>query len=219
MFLKEKKKKFKEDKIFLYNIHKLENIFIFLFYLILFFTIFILINYYFETLEYFENFFYFLYEFIFAEIYTNKTLLGSFFTTLFGGLFFLPIPFELLLYNFIFHNFFLLIFFSILGLTISFTINYYIGQNLSEFTKKIITIKKFYKMKNLINRYGAILIFFFNVVPIIFPSQPLSAILGVFKYNKTKFYIVIISSQIIKYSILIFFSKKIWNNYKYIVEK
>lgn len=132
----------------------------------------------------------------------NGTLLGSFYASLVGGLFFVFMPMEVAFINFLkseSNPVFLIILYN-LGFVVSFTINYYIGMKLAGLSKKIITPKKFYKIKSIINKYGALAIFVFNVLP--FPAQPLSAILGVFKYNKARFYFFFILGQTIKYTII-----------------
>ena len=130
-------------------------------------------------------------------------VLGSFYTTLFGGLFFLPTPIEVL---------FLaalgvgkvspitLIALYMGGMLISYSINYLIGFKLSNTSRRIIGAKKFYKIKGVLNKYGMGAIFLFNITPL--PSQPLAAILGVFHYNKSKFYLMFISGQLIKLIII-----------------
>ena len=50
------------------------------------------------------------------------------------------------------------------------------------------------------NKYGATVIFGFNALPM--PSQPLAAILGVVKYNKTRFYVLFITGQLAKYIVI-----------------
>lgn len=136
---------------------------------------------------------------ILAQIKT-ATLLGAFYTSLLGGLFFVIIPMEGAFYLLLKGGYspIILTGLYVLGLIIAYTANYYIGMNISGLAKKIITPKKFYKIKGIINKYGTLAIFFFNVLPL--PSQPLSAILGVFKYNKTRFYVFTILGQVIKYS-------------------
>ena len=96
---------------------------------------------------------------------------------------------------------FMLVGIYLFGLVLSYTINYYLGMRLANLVQKAITPKKFYKIKGIINKYGVGAIFVFNVLPL--PSQPLSAILGVFKYNKTKFYVFFVLGQLIKYSAII----------------
>jgi len=130
------------------------------------------------------------------------TLLGSFYAPFFGGLFFVPVPLELIFLSFLKagHLPWLLVLLYLLGLFISYTFNYFIGGMFTETSKKIISYKKFYKIKGFINRYGSGGIFLFNVLPL--PSQPLSAILGVFRYNRYKFYLYSMGGQLIKYSVI-----------------
>ncbi|MDA3856611.1 MAG: VTT domain-containing protein [Candidatus Woesearchaeota archaeon] len=141
----------------------------------------------------------------FSHIYLqlkSTTFLGAFYTTLFGGLFFVFVPLEIIFVAFLRaeHNPISIILLFILGLVISYSINYEIGMRLGNISKKIISIKKFYKIKSMVNRYGVYAIFVFNVLPL--PSQPLSTILGVFKYSRNKFYIFFILGQLIKFSMI-----------------
>ena len=133
---------------------------------------------------------------------TKFSLLGAFYTTAFGGLFFLPIPTEILFFAFLRAGVFpaALVFLYIFGLIVSFTINYKVGERLSEISKKMITPKRFYKFKVSVNKYGMAAVFAFNVLPL--PAQPLAAVLGVFKYNKAKFYLAFILGQGIKFLVL-----------------
>ncbi len=125
------------------------------------------------------------------------TILGAVYTSTLGGLFFVLMPNELLFMNTIQNNPWISItIISLVGFTISYTINYYAGQKLSGIAKKIITPKKFYKTKGIINKWGKWAILGFNALPL--PSQPLAAILGVFNYNKTRFYVFFLTGQLIK---------------------
>ena len=125
--------------------------------------------------------------------------LGILYTSLIGGLFFVYIPLEVLFIKFLkAGNPILIIFlFYFLGLIVSFTINYYAGFKLSGLSKRIISPKKFYKTKGILNRYGALAIFVFNATPL--PAQLLTVVLGVFRYNKTRFYIFFLLGQLAKY--------------------
>lgn len=129
--------------------------------------------------------------------------LGAFYTTLFGGLFFIPTPIEILFVATLRASITtpaILIGLYISGLIVSFTFNYVIGMKLSDFSKRIIGAKKFYKIKGFLNKYGMWGVFAFNVLPL--PSQPLATILGVFRYNKSKFYLMFISGQLIKFTLI-----------------
>ena len=130
------------------------------------------------------------------------TLLGTFYSGFFGGLFFIFMPVELVFITFLLkHNPFIVLGFYMAGLTLSYTFNYYIGMNLAAATKRIITPAKFYKTKNLINKYGGKAIFVFYLLPL--PSQPLTAVLGVFKYNKARFYALFFLGGLLKYLVII----------------
>lgn len=139
------------------------------------------------------------------NIFVEPTVLGALYTALFGGLFFVFVPVEAFFIKFLGIGTPILILFTyIFGFIISYSINYYIGLKFSKITQKIITPQKFYKLKGYLNRYGGWAIFFINVLPL--PSQPLSAILGVFRYNMTRFYFYFILGQLVKYSVIILIS-------------
>jgi len=133
----------------------------------------------------------------------NLTKLGAFYTTAFGGLFFLPIPIELTFFAFLGSgeiSSWLVILLFLAGLIVSFTIDYWIGEKLSELSKKMIGYKKFYKMKGTLNKYGAFAVLGFNALPL--PAQPFATVLGVFKYNRVKFYTMSILGQGIKLTVI-----------------
>ena len=129
------------------------------------------------------------------------SITGILLVAILGGLFFVTVPMEAVFINFLAHGAtpYLVIILYLLGFLASFTINYFLGMKLATLAKKIITPKKFYKIKGLLNRYGAMTVLVINAIPF-FPAQPLSAILGVFKYNKTKFYVYFLLGALIKYT-------------------
>jgi len=160
--------------------------------------------YYYFSLQHMNNFFVNAVNAIINHVkstITSFSILGALYTTMFGGLFFLPIPMEILFFAFLRAGLFppLLIGIYVLGMIISFTVNYIVGSRLSEISKKIITPKRFYKIKVTLNKYGIWAIFAFNALPL--PAQPLAAIIGVFKYSKAKFYLAFILGQTIKFSV------------------
>ena len=137
-----------------------------------------------------------------AENVKSGSLLGAFYTTLFGGLFFIPIPMDILFINFLRSGniFAFVVGLYVAGLIVSFTINYWVGSKLTYLSKRLIGIKKFYKIKSKVNKYGSTGIFIFNVLPL--PGQILAVIAGVFKYNKPKFYLFFILGQTIKFAVI-----------------
>lgn len=193
---------FTKTNIFSYN---KGNKRLFIFSVVLFFALLIgLVIFYFTSLRNSNLWFIQKFNIFFSYIASNiksGSLLGSFYATLFGGLFFIPIPLEVLFINFISgNNIFLVIPIYIAGLVVSFGINYWVGGKLSYVSKRIVGIKRFYKVKTQVNRYGSWGIFIFNVLPL--PAQILAVIAGVFRYNKTKFYVFFILGQAIKFSLI-----------------
>ncbi|MEE9525869.1 MAG: VTT domain-containing protein [Candidatus Woesearchaeota archaeon] len=135
----------------------------------------------------------------FTKHISGASLLGALYSTMIGGLFFLSIPLELLFIKFFNSGrpIMIILLFYFIGLFISYSINYFIGLKLSGVSKKLISPKKFYKLKGILNRHGAWAIFVFNAIPL--PSQLFAAILGVFRYNKTRFYVFFLLGQLTKY--------------------
>ena len=127
-----------------------------------------------------------------------SSLMGILYTALIGGLFFILMPMEVLFARFAAsdHNFLIILVIYLAGIMIAYIIDYYLGMKLTTVSKKLISPRKFYKIKGKINKYGSAAVFIFNVLP--FPSQILSAILGVFKYNKTRFLVFVFLGQFVK---------------------
>jgi membrane protein YqaA with SNARE-associated domain len=137
---------------------------------------------------------------------SGSTILGMLYTSLVGGLFFIYVPVEILFGKFILtQNKFLVLGLFIGGFIISYSLNYFIGMKFSVVTKKIITPKKFYKFKGFLNRKGGLAVYLINSIPF-FPSQPFSALLGVFRYNLTRFYVYFLLGQLTKFLFIMFIS-------------
>lgn len=134
---------------------------------------------------------------------SSSSLLGAFYLGMFGGLFFIPTPIELIAMRIMDQNpYYVLVLIPLFaGLFISYSIDYIIGLKLSNLARKLISIKKFYKLKTFINRYGKYGILFFNALPL--PSQQLTFVLGVFRYNKIRLLVFTLAGQIIKYALII----------------
>ena len=130
----------------------------------------------------------------------GSTLLGVFYTTAIGGFFLFTIPLEVLFIKALNAGHSVLIVFVLyfLGLVLSFTFNYLVGLKLAGISKKLVSPKKFYKMKGTLNKYGALTVLVFNATPL--PAQALAVILGAFRYNKTRFYVFFLLGQLIKYA-------------------
>jgi len=130
------------------------------------------------------------------------TLLGLFYVTFFGGLFFLMIPVEISFVGaLINYHPLLVLLVTACGALLSYTLDYLMGRYFAGFFKKIIPLKKFYKTKTTINRYGGWAVIFFNIIGA--GSQQTTFILGVFRYNKVKLLVFAVTGQLIKYVVLI----------------
>lgn len=144
---------------------------------------------------------------IISNIYTEikaGTMLGAIYTTLFGGLFIVFLPLEVLFITFLNkNNPYTLVLVFMIFLSISYMTNYFVGLNFAKVVKSLIGAKQFYKTKGIINRYGKVAIFLINLTPQM-PSQQLSAVLGVFKYNKARFYALFFLANLIKFSVIAF---------------
>ncbi len=140
----------------------------------------------------------------------DSTLLGVAYTSLIGGLFFVVLPIEVFIARFFSagNSFAVVFVIYMAGIFISYAANYFIGMKLSGISKKMISPKKFYKTKGILNRYGGIAVYVFNFLPL--PSQPLSVILGVFRYNKARFFIYMLLGHASKFT-------AIWLGAKYLI--
>jgi len=199
---KEEGGSFEKSRIFSYNLWNKRR---FVFFAILIAVVLILFSlYYFFGLRDSE-FFLIQWTNAFVNNITSEiaalTLLGAFYAALFGGLFFIPSPTEVIFIAFVVKlNPILLILIFMIGTIISYELNYFIGLKLSELSKRVIGYKQFYKFKGFTNKYGMWTIFLFNLLPL--PSQPLATILGVFRYNRGKFYIAFISGELLKFIVI-----------------
>lgn len=131
-----------------------------------------------------------------SEIESNS-LWGLFLVSLFGGLFFLPIPLEVTFIRAATENNpWVCIPIMLSGLLISYPLDYMLGSKFSSFSRKLISAKQFYNIKAKINRHGKYAIFFFSALPA--PSQAVTFICGVFKYNKIRYFVFSLTAWIIK---------------------
>lgn len=125
-------------------------------------------------------------------------LLGVFYVGLFGGLFFLFFPMEAYFMKALGGNDPCFAFcFFMLGIAISYSADYLIGLKVSGISKKLISPKRFYTVKSYINRFGNSAILIANGVPFL-PSQQVTFVLGVFRYNKARLLVLTLGGQALK---------------------
>jgi hypothetical protein len=129
--------------------------------------------------------------------------LCSLYVTLLGGLFFIFIPMEAYYLNALNHTQPVALYaMFILGISISYTLDYFVGMKFSRLSRKLISPKQFYKIKSLINRRGQAAIFAANAIPML-PSPQVTFVLGVFRYNRMRLFILTASANMLKYSYLL----------------
>ncbi len=134
---------------------------------------------------------------------TNWTMLGSLYVAFFGGMFFIFVPMEGYFVPALQNNNGLVLFtIFIIGILVSYSIDYLIGLKLSKIAKRLVSPRKFYKIKSIINRHGKLAILVANIIPFL-PSQQVTFILGVFKYNKLRLLIFTMLGQMLKYMALL----------------
>jgi len=121
-----------------------------------------------------------------------------------GYLFFLVMPVEALLPYYIIqgHNPIFLLLLAVITALIAQLIDYGIGYLApNKFIKEIIGPKKYKKSKRIIDKYGKIIIFIFNLFPLSSPIIVLVAGMMRFKLKHTIFYSFL--GLVLKYSIII----------------
>jgi len=82
-------------------------------------------------------------------------------------------------------------------------------MKISKLSKKLISPKKFYSIKSYLNRYGKLAIFAARALPF-FPSQQVTFILGVFRYNRTRLLVLTMLGQMFKFGAVIIFYIAVW---------
>lgn len=138
------------------------------------------------------------------EEITELTPTGLFYAGFIGGSFIVPSPLEILFYlSLTKGNSILLSFlFLNLGLLLIQIVNYWLGAKFSSFVMNFLSVKKVYKVRRLINKYGAFLLFFLSVVPAM-PYEVLTFALGIAKYNFYRLFILVTVGSLIKYAVII----------------
>ncbi len=133
-----------------------------------------------------------------------SSYIGTAYIALIGGLFFIFLPLELLFYKALATggSAALLFLIFIIGVIISYSLDYIIGEHFSGISRKLVSPKKFYKLKSFINKHGKAAILVIYLVPLM-PSQLMTFMLGVFRYDKTRLFVFFICSWILKLYLLI----------------
>lgn len=128
----------------------------------------------------------------------SASLLGVFYLTAIGGFFVFTFPLEALYISGLTKNDPLAVFVvALLGVALSYTVNYYTGRYLSTVVRPVIGTKSFYAWKSRLGRYGSWIIVVVNVLPMV--SQAFTAVLGVFRYDARRTALYTMTGQVLKF--------------------
>ena len=154
---------------------------------------------------------------------SNKTIIGLFFTSILGSLFFLILPSEAIFIYYLSstnYNFIIIIIMTILGSLVGLTFNYFFGLILGEKIIKLIFKKNFFKYKEKVENLGGYFLFFGNIFP--GPIEVLSIFYGSFKFQYKRFIYLSFIGRLIKYLLLFiafyFFWDQITLIYNYLIQ-
>lgn len=119
-----------------------------------------------------------------------------------GSLIFFTLPVELaFLFSIIQGNSILLcIAVTLLGFALASFINYETGHKLSKYILYVLSAKKFYQMRRLMNRWGVYTIVLMTLLPT--ASDLLTFGLGTIKYNIKRLFALIIVGALVKFTII-----------------
>ncbi|HIH05450.1 TPA: hypothetical protein HA281_03280 [Candidatus Woesearchaeota archaeon] len=134
------------------------------------------------------------------------TAIGLFYWGFISGLFFTPVPVEILpvlyfkgLLNGNSPLFSLFLQFA--ALVPAHAIDYYLGRKFSPAFLNFISKRKVYKAKRWINAYGSYAVFLFNVLPL--PAPILTFALGIARYNILRLSVLFLLGNAVKYLAII----------------
>lgn len=133
----------------------------------------------------------------------SLSLLGIFYLTSLGALFFIPLPIETLFFvgltqgNPVGASLMLLA----IGLTIGHVIDYILGLYLSPLFINLVSKKQIYRLRRWVNRWGIYAILVANMVPL--PAPVLTFGLGMIRYNPTRLFGAIVVGNVVKYAVIL----------------
>lgn len=151
--------------------------------------------------------------FLFVKLQiVNNTLLGLFFASVLGSIFFLALPSEAIFIYFLDstnYNFLFIILIMVIGNIIGLLFNYGFGRIMGERVLRFIfKEKKFFSYQEKIDKYGGLIIFFGNIFP--GPVEIFSVFYGGFKYNLKQYLFLSFMGRLIKYVLLFLAFKFYW---------
>lgn len=139
---------------------------------------------------------------IFSEI-KSRTVLGLFYASFFGALFFVFVPLEVLFiyYNSMGYPAIAIVGLATIAVTMGLTLNYMFGWLAGKRALKFLLQDSFEKFHSWISKWGGIAIFFGSALPL--PIQPVSVVIGAVKYSINKFMIIAFLGSLTKFTALV----------------
>ena len=136
-------------------------------------------------------------------ILADTTPIGLFYAHFIGGIFFVPSADELIFYYGLLKGNPLIFSFAValIGYMLAQVLNYFIGSKLSPFVLHLVSKKKVYKVRRVVNKYGAYGIFLFNLLPL--PAPLLIFALGMARYNFKRLLVITFLAKCIEYAAII----------------
>ncbi len=148
-----------------------------------------------------------VYDYVSFQI-INKTLLGLFYASFLGSLFFIAFPIEplFLFYSTLQYNGFVLLAVATVGGVLAMALNYLVGRLFSE---KHLHSHKNGAWKKLTNRFAGPIIFIGNILPL--PIDVIALFLGAAKYSFRKFMLLTVLGRAFKFILLLYFQDYIFS--------
>lgn len=143
------------------------------------------------------------YQAISAQI-EGRTLLGLFYASFFGSLFFISLPVEVIFLYYLGLNYYVVQIITVvmIGNILGMLFNYGFGRLIGERIVKYFMKENYGKFRKKIEKAGALLILIGNIIP--FPIEPLAVFLGAVKFRFSSFIMWTGIGKFIKFIILAF---------------
>jgi membrane protein YqaA with SNARE-associated domain len=139
---------------------------------------------------------------IITEIASNS-LLGLFYLSTFGSLFFISIPIEFVFIYYLTLNYnpFVVLLIATLGSIIGLVFNYCFGFILGEGILKYFLKDKYDNFKKLLEKFGSFLVFAGNIIPS--PIELASVVFGAARFSFKKFVVYSLLGRVFKFGLTI----------------
>lgn len=151
------------------------------------------------------------YKAIEAEI-ASRSLLGLFYASFFGALFFIALPVEIIFLYYLGLNYYFVqvltitLIGNLLGISVDYFIGWLLGPKVLQWFMKKETYATFHKK---IQKAGAFFVIIGNIIP--FPIEPFTVFLGALRYGYFRLMLWTFVGKLVKFGLL-------WLGYKYFVQ-